>query len=1501
MNKFFISFAFLISSISLFSQCDFTTSPTLASNSGCFLAIEDVVFTSLTNVTAAGNSITKVAGGTNWNAEGISTAVVYDNGYMEIIVTETNRRRMIGLSNSNTNSNWNTIQYAFYLNNTTLEIRESGSGNRISGGTVATNDTLRISVEDGVVNYYKNGTLLYISNNAPTMPLLIDNSINQTGGTFSNVVIANICDGNFTAYSTAPGTTPTYTWKVNGFTVQTGASNTYINTGLSVSDIVTCELLPGGVGACSGVLEISNNILIENISNYNIGEFYIEGTVVGTACNFAEEKVVWINSSLNNVDATTDSLYKIQSNGNWDGGAASWNTVSNEGYMQFIVTEVNKQRMIGFSNTNTNDNWNTIQYAFYLNNTTLEIRESGSGNRITGGTVASGDTLKIAVEAGVVNYYQNSTLLYISAIAPSLPLLVDASIKETGGTFSNVVVGNYNTGDFTANATNAGATPTYTWKVNGLTVQTGTSSTYTNSSLADNDILTCELTPNHNGCTSLTFASNEITNKQIDYPLSIDFYIEGTVATSACNTVEEYVAWKITDLNNVDATADSLYKIQSNGNWDGGAASWNTVSNEGYMQFIVTEVNKLRMIGLSNTNTNNNWNTIQYAFYLNNTTLEIRESGSGNRITGGSVASGDTLKIAVEAGVIHYYQNSTLLYISAIAPTLPLLVDASINQTGGTFSNVVVSNYNTGDFTATATNAGGSPSYQWVLNGVNVGSNSPNYTNTNLNDGDSLICILTPSISGCSTNTYNSNIIINREVNDPTSIDFHIRGTSTAAACLEAIEDVAWAPSSISNLSTSENSLTKIQSNGNWDGGAASSNIVNNEGYMEFTVSEVTTQRMIGLSNTNTNTNWNTIQYAFYLNNATLEIRESGSGNRITGGTVTPGDVLRISIEANTVIYYQNNTLLYTSVIAPSLPMIVDVSIKTINGTIDNVIIANNTNAGSFAAYASGAGANPTYNWKVNGVSMQNSTSSTYTNSSLNTGDVVDCELTPDIIGCSNATYESNDINIIGPGVSVVWNGVTDSDWSTPTNWTPNGIPDQYSIVSIPNGTPNSPIISANVETYDLEIGAGSTLTISGTNKLTIYRNFDNQGGTFNANNSIVEFLGCSNTNEINSTGTISFYDVELNNSHGMTISTGSVEIRNSFTFTDGMVFQNATFTFLDGATWSGANSSQFIQGELIKIGNQAFTFPIGKNDTTYAPISISAPSISTDEFTAEYFQINPDSVTPIPYSRNSKDLSIDYISACEYWILNHTNGSSSVNVTLSWNERSCGVTNLSELVVTRWDGSTWKDHGNGGTTGNTTTGTIITSAPVSSFSPFTLASTTNANPLPIVLTSFIAKENYKNHSVVLSWITQTEINNDFFTIERSADGFNWEEVKRLKGAGNSNTSITYNEVDEVPLSGISYYRLKQTDFNGDFSYSAIQTVSFNSENEIAIYPNPVNDVLTIKNLCGNCLINIYNSNGQLIYTGTNSSINTSLWNNGLYNVVVINEKGIKHSERIIK
>jgi hypothetical protein len=126
----------------------------------------------------------------------------------------------------------------------------------------------------------------------------------------------------------------------------------------------------------------------------------------------------------------------------------------------------------------------------------------------------------------------------------------------------------------------------------------------------------------------------------------------------------------------------------------------------------------------------------------------------------------------------------------------------------------------------------------------------------------------------------------------------------------------------------------------------------------------------------------------------------------------------------------------------------------------------------------------------------------------------------------------------------------------------------------------------------------------------------------------------------------------------------------------------------------------------------------------------------------------------------------------------------------------------------------------------------------------FTLGNVDASVPLPIELIDFTATP--RQSEVDLKWSTASELNNDFFTIQRSRDAENWEDVITVKGAGTVNVRTDYETTDGLPFSGVSYYRLKQTDYDKQYSYSQVRRVELNNEFHLKVYPNPSNGTFTV-------------------------------------------------------
>ena len=348
-----------------------------------------------------------------------------------------------------------------------------------------------------------------------------------------------------------------------------------------------------------------------------------------------------------------------------------------------------------------------------------------------------------------------------------------------------------------------------------------------------------------------------------------------------------------------------------------------------------------------------------------------------------------------------------------------------------------------------------------------------------------------------------------------------------------------------------------------------------------------------------------------------------------------------------------------------------------------------------------------------------------------------------------------------------------------------------------------------------------------------------------------------------------------------------SVTISETVSFSSGIIYSSTanSLIFKNTATQTGASVTSYLDGPGTKIGNTAFTFPVGKPGE-YAPISISAPLNSTDAFRAQYFTTDPASV----YNVTLKDATLNHLSSSEYWVLDRTVGTSSVFVTLSWdNSRSGAVNNLSDLKVARWNGSMWKDEGNSLVTGTIAAGFITSASEVANFSPFTLASATPLNPLPVRITRFTASK--CNSGICLLWVTENEQNLSQYEIEKSSDGSIFRRIASI-AAVNTAAKNTYTTKDSSPFNGNNFYRLKMIDEDGNFKYSDIVKVNADDPQHISVFPNPAHNFILLKGINDYKTVKIVDVTGKIqlqqhITTGV-KEINTSYLPAGMYLIHLI-------------
>jgi len=241
--------------------------------------------------------------------------------------------------------------------------------------------------------------------------------------------------------------------------------------------------------------------------------------------------------------------------------------------------------------------------------------------------------------------------------------------------------------------------------------------------------------------------------------------------------------------------------------------------------------------------------------------------------------------------------------------------------------------------------------------------------------------------------------------------------------------------------------------------------------------------------------------------------------------------------------------------------------------------------------------------------------------------------------------------------------------------------------------------------------------------------------------------------------------------------------------------------------------------------------FPIGKG-SAYRPavLSVTHSNNTSVTYTGEMFN---SSATALGYIKPS---SINKVSYTRYWNFTRENVANFSNAAMTlYYDLDDSVSNKNNLAIVHDDGSSnWRNYSGTGTFDITGS---ITSNTITSFkNKFALGFP--PAPLPVELVSFLAKKSGSN--VLCEWITASETNCDYFTIERSRNGIDYDSLYTVNGNGNTTQYSFYHFEDEKPLRGHGYYRLRQTDYDGTTTYAEPRHVYFDDAGEnYKFFPNP--------------------------------------------------------------
>jgi len=406
-----------------------------------------------------------------------------------------------------------------------------------------------------------------------------------------------------------------------------------------------------------------------------------------------------------------------------------------------------------------------------------------------------------------------------------------------------------------------------------------------------------------------------------------------------------------------------------------------------------------------------------------------------------------------------------------------------------------------------------------------------------------------------------------------------------------------------------------------------------------------------------------------------------------------------------------------------------------------------------------------------------------------------------------------------------------------------------------------------------------NTVTSSLINNGNIYLtgNWLNNGTYTSSGGGIVTFNG-NLSKTLDGASTHDFYKLKIDKTAVTNLLTilKPVKITNMLILSNGVISTDATnlLNISDNATVSTDGSNNiagsrlsFVDGPMIKTGNDLFTFPVGDIRTVnsvlravWAPLKISAPVTTGDIFKCEYlFTMAPNNLGPGPMCDPS---TLHHTSGIEYWDINRDNGTSSPDITLFWKpldglgipiDHGIDPAYINDIVAANWENcpatgtNKWVSHVGPPDASSTATDGFITVTGFPAYDLVTLGTIRYNNPLPVELLEY--KASCATHGVTLQWNTASETNNAYFNIERSTDAANWTVIAQIDGAGNSNQITNYLYTDENVSNTTTYYRLKQTDFDGNFQYFTPVSVNCGTENEemnIAIYPNPFKEVVNL-------------------------------------------------------
>lgn len=385
-----------------------------------------------------------------------------------------------------------------------------------------------------------------------------------------------------------------------------------------------------------------------------------------------------------------------------------------------------------------------------------------------------------------------------------------------------------------------------------------------------------------------------------------------------------------------------------------------------------------------------------------------------------------------------------------------------------------------------------------------------------------------------------------------------------------------------------------------------------------------------------------------------------------------------------------------------------------------------------------------------------------------------------------------------------------------------------------------------NANANSLSVGGSVNLAVSsvfnaGTGSITTLGHWNNSA-TFNAGTGTVSFSGVSNQ-DIN--GATTFHNVTRAGAN-LTLN-NDVTIGGLLTLSAGNIVTGSNVLSLTNPSTQpvvGYSTSAYVDGALSitfpNTASESRIYPIASGGA-YRPVTIQQTAASTDPVVRVRMTNTPPT--------GAAPTGVDRLSHARYYQIDRTSGT--INdpvITLSFNtngtpdETIATPANARVIRSATAPSGPWTNEGGSGVFSPADPAGYVTSdaTSIGATTFFTLGYPNEITPVTLV--SFEAVLN--SDLVDLMWSTASEINNHYFTIERSDESLQFDSLFTVDGAGDSQLLLNYSAVDYSPLQGISFYRLKQTDFDLKYSYSKVVRVVNNqpSAQLLSLYPNPVRE-----------------------------------------------------------